>query len=242
MARPHNAEVSSIDSCDVGDAEAFGSGDDRGVNGAEREVVVLGDELDHAERVRRMERLQHEGSAAEVAEEAGLGLPAESCAKQVRNLRDHKGGDGQRTGVRLQQFEAGGVVRVVGVDVRVEWAGVDDQRDGVDSARMISSTRSEMSLRPLRPAAAALNLRRDPVVPRCASSAVRVISAMVVPRRCASWRRRASRSSESLTVVRCMGCQHTITPDGWAIGEARNERSTLPADPAVATLMGAGKN
>lgn len=85
----------------------------------------------------------------------------------------------------LQQFEARGMVRVVGVDVRIERAGVDDQSD-CDSARMISSTRSEMSLRPLRPAAAAPSLRRDPVVPRCASSAVRVISAMVVPRRCAS--------------------------------------------------------
>jgi plasmid stability protein len=44
------------------------------------------------------------------------------------------------------------------VDVRVERAGVDDQRDDADSERMISSTRSETSLRPLRPAAAAPSL------------------------------------------------------------------------------------
>lgn len=166
MPWPHHPEVPSVDGRDVGDAEAFGGGDDRGVYGAERQVAVLGDELDHAERVCRMDRLQHEGAAAEVAEEAGFCLPAQSRLKQVRDLRDDEGGDDERTGVRLQQFEAGSVVRVVGVDVRVERAGVDDQRDGADSARMISSTRSEMSLRPLRPAAAALSVRRAPPPPR----------------------------------------------------------------------------
>lgn len=147
--------------------------------------MVLGDELDHAERVCRMEGLQYEGAASEVAEEAGFCFPAESRGQQVRNLGDDERGDDEWARVRLQQFEARGMMRVVGVDVRIQRAGGDDQRDG-DSARMISSTRSEMSLRPLRPAAAAPNLRRDPVAPRCASSAVRVISAMVVPRRCAS--------------------------------------------------------
>jgi hypothetical protein len=214
VARPDNAEMPSVDGCDVGDVQAFG-GDDHGrVDRSQGEVVVLGDEFDHAEWVGRVERLEDKGAAAEVAEEARLCFPAESRGEQVGDLRDDEGGDDEWPGVRLQQFEAGSVVRVVGVYVRVERTGVDDQRDGADSARMISSTRSEMSLRPLRPAAAAPNLRRDPVVPRCASSAVRVISAMVVPRRCASWRSRASRSSESFTVVRCMGCQHTAAQDG----------------------------
>ena len=183
MAGPDDAEVPSVDGRDIGDAEAFGGGDDRGVYGAERQVVVPRDELDHAERVCRVDGLKYEGAAAEVAEEAGLCLPAEARRQQVRDFGDDEGGDDERPGVRLQQFEAGGVVRVVGIDVRVERAGVDDQCDGAISARMISSTRSEMSLRPLRPAAAAPSLRRDPVAPRCASSAVRVISAMVVPSR-----------------------------------------------------------
>ena len=74
---------------------------------------------------------------------------------------------------------------------------------------MISSIRSEMSACPLRPAPAAPSWRRAPP-PTCASSAARVTSAIVVPRRCASWRRRASRSSGSLTVVRFTGCQHTM--------------------------------
>jgi hypothetical protein len=113
-----------------------------------------------------MEGLQDEGACAEVAEKAGLCFPSESRGEQVCDLGDDERGDDERPGVGLEQFEAGSVVRVVGVDVRVERTGVDDQRDGADSARMISSTRSEMSLRPLRPAAAALSVRRAPPLPR----------------------------------------------------------------------------
>jgi hypothetical protein len=150
---------------DISYAEAFGCGNDGRVDRAERQVVVLRNQLDHAERISGVDGLQHERTAGEVAEEAGLGLPAESRGKQVDDLGDDQGRDEQRPGMRFQQLTAGGVMRVVCVDVRVERAGVDDQRDG-DSARMISSTRSEMSLRPLRPAAAALSVRRAPPLPR----------------------------------------------------------------------------
>ena len=46
---------------------------------------------------------------------------------------------------------------IVGIDVGVEGPGVDDQRDGAISEARISSIRSETSLWPLRPLAAALN-------------------------------------------------------------------------------------
>lgn len=197
-----------VDCCDLGFAEALGCRDDRRVDRSERQVVVLRHQLDHAERVSRVDGFEHERAGGEIAEEAGFSLPAEARAEEVGDLGDDERGNDEGAGVRLQQFEARRMVRVVRVDVRIERAGVDDQRDGADSARMISSTRSEMSVRPLRPAAAAPSRRRSPP-PRCASSALRVISAMVVPRRCASWRRRASRSSGSFTVVRTMGCQHT---------------------------------
>jgi hypothetical protein len=74
----------------------------------------------------------------------------------------------------------------------VQRAGVDGQRDCATSPAMISSIRSEMSCRPLAPAPAARSRRR----PRGASSSVsiasRVSSETVTPRRCASWRNRAS--------------------------------------------------
>lgn len=47
------------------------------------------------------------------------------------------------------------MVPVVGVDVGVERPGVDQDRYLATSAARISSIRSEMSSRPLRPAAAA---------------------------------------------------------------------------------------
>ncbi|MGH3328514.1 MAG: hypothetical protein ACRDPT_12085 [Streptomycetales bacterium] len=99
---------------------------------------------------------------------------------------DHLGDDQCRDegpGMRLQQRNAGTVVAVVGVDVGVERPGVDDDGYGVTSVRKISSMRSDTSVRPLRPAAAAPR-RRGP--PRCASIASRVSSEMVRSRRAAS--------------------------------------------------------
>jgi len=106
--------------------------------------------------------------------------------------------------MRFEQVEARGVMLVVAIDVCVERAGIDDQSDEPTSLARISSIRSEMSERPLAPAPAARSRR----FPRGAASSVsiasRVSSDTVVPRRSASWRSRASRSSGSLTVVRCM--------------------------------------
>jgi len=48
------------------------------------------------------------------------------------------------------------------------------------------------------------------LAPRCVSIASRVRSDTLVPRRAASWRSRASRSSGSLTVVLFMVCQHSL--------------------------------
>jgi hypothetical protein len=104
----------------------------------------------------------------------------------------------------LEKFEARLVVSIVSIDVGVERSGVDDQRDEPNSAARISSIRSEISVRPLAPAPAARSRLRPVRPPRCASIASLVISEIVVPRRCASWRRRASRSSGNFTVVRIM--------------------------------------
>lgn len=118
-------------------------------------------------------------------------------------------GEDQRTEVCLQELDALDVVRVVRVEIRVEGAGVDYERDRAPpSAARISSMRSETSLRPLWTAPAADSLRLRPPTNR-ASRASRVISLIVDPRRRASCRSRASSSSGILTVVRFMICQHT---------------------------------
>ena len=151
-----------------------------------------------------MQRLDREAAAGEVAEEANLGLPAQPSCDQVDDLGDDERGEDEGAWVGFEQLQAGRVMGVVGVDVGVEGPGVEDQRDGAISEARISSIRSETSLWPLRPLAAALRRRRSPA-PRCCSSAVRVTSAIVTPRRSASWRSRASRSSGSFTVVRRIG-------------------------------------
>ena len=54
-----------------------------------------------------------------------------------------------------EEFKRLVMVSVVGVDVGVERPGVDQDRYFATSAARISSIRSEMSSRPLRPAPAA---------------------------------------------------------------------------------------
>ena len=106
----------------------------------------------------------------------------------------------------FEQFKCCNVVGVVGIDVGVERSGVDDDCPyRSTSVARISSMRSETSLRPLRPAPAAPRRRLfDGLLPRYASRASRLMSAMVVPRRAASCRSRASSASGILTVVRFM--------------------------------------
>lgn len=102
----------------------------------------------------------------------------------------------------FKKLEARPLVLIVSIDVGEERPGVDDQSDEPNSAAKISSIRSEMSVRPLAPAPAARSRLRPARTPRCASMASLVSSEIVVLRRCASWRKRASRSSDSFTVVR----------------------------------------
>jgi hypothetical protein len=90
--------------------------------------------------------LDRKAAGSEIAEEADLRLPAQPSFDQVGDLGDDEGGNDKRAGMGLEQLQAGGVVGVVGVDVGVEGAGVEDQRDGAISAARISSIRSETSL------------------------------------------------------------------------------------------------
>jgi len=92
----------------------------------------------------------------------------EAGSQQVRRLGDDQLRHYERARVRLQEIEALGVVSVVRVHIGVQRPGVDDQGDPATSAARISSIRSEISERPLRPAAAASRRRRPPVRPRCA--------------------------------------------------------------------------
>ena len=74
-------------------------------------------------------RLEHETSAGEVAEESDLSLPTQPRADQIGDLGDHEGRYDERPGVGLEELCAGSVMGIVSVDVRVQRAGIDNQRD-----------------------------------------------------------------------------------------------------------------
>lgn len=202
--RLHDGEVASIDRCDVADTESLGGSDHRCVDGSEGQISVLRHEFSDAHPVRRRDWFDDEIAGGEVSEKPDLGLDPEARPEQVDDLGDHQGRNDQRPRVGFEQVETRVVVTVVAVDVGVQRPGIDDQRDEPTSLARISSMRSEMSERPLAPAPAARNRRLPCGAARSVSIASLVSADTVTPRLSASCRSRASRSSGSLTVVRCM--------------------------------------
>ncbi len=210
MRWSHDREVAAIERRHLGEVETFRCGDDGRVDGSERQISVVGDELGNSQPIASGDRLGEEAPRSEVTEEADLGIRPESGLDEARHLGDDENGNEERPGMLLEKLKALGMVAVVCVDVGVQGPGVDQQRYGRTSARRISSIRSDTSERPLAPAPAAISLRRPLWEPRYSSMASLVTSEMVVARRSASWRRRASNSSGSFTVVLFMVCQHTL--------------------------------
>lgn len=184
--RSHNGEVSAIKRGDVSDAESFGCCDHRSVGCAEREIAIARDEFCDPQPVAGHDRLRKQVACREVSEETHLGIDAKACAEEVGDLGDDECGNDERTRVCLEQFQAGGMMSVVAIDVCVEGPCVDDQCDGGTSLARISSMRSEMSSRPLAPAPAASSRRLPRWVPSRFSIASRVSSETVLPRRSAS--------------------------------------------------------
>jgi hypothetical protein len=167
MVGAYDGEVAPVDSRDLGDAQALGRGDDRRIDGAQRQVAVARDQLGDPQPVRDRYWLNSERATGEIAEEADLRLGPEASREQMDDLGDDERRDDERARVSLQQLECGIVVSVIGVDVGVERSGVDDERSyRATSAARISSMRSETSLRPLCPALAAPSRRRVDGPPR----------------------------------------------------------------------------
>jgi hypothetical protein len=104
MPRGDDAEVAAIERRDFGGVEPFRRGDYRGVDSAERQVAVLGDQLRDADGVAGVQRLDREAAAGEIAEEANLGLPAQPGFDQVGDLGDDERRDDERPWVGLEQL------------------------------------------------------------------------------------------------------------------------------------------
>jgi hypothetical protein len=160
-------EVPPVDGRDLGHAQALGRGDDRRIDGAQRQIAVSRDQLGDPQPVRGGDRFDGECARRQVTQKADFRLCSEASRKQIDDPGDDERRDDKRAGVSFEQLERGVVVSVIGVDVGIERPGVDDERGYcATSAARISSIRSETSLRPLRPAAAAPNRRRMDGCPR----------------------------------------------------------------------------
>ncbi len=117
-------------------------------------------ELGDSEPVGRGHWLDSEITAGKVAQEPDLGVGPEARSDQMDDLGDHQRRNDQVLGVVEQQGKAGFMMSIVSVDIGIKGARINYQCDGETSLARISSMRSEMSERPLRPAPAAPSLRR----------------------------------------------------------------------------------
>lgn len=145
VAGPNDAEVPAIECRDLDKVQALGGRDDRGVDRTEWEVAVAGGELGDAQPVTGEDGFGPQRAGGEIAEEADLCDDAEPCCDEVGDFADDEDRDEQRTGVGLEELPALDVVAVVGIDVGVERAGIDQERDVPISSARISSMRSETS-------------------------------------------------------------------------------------------------
>jgi hypothetical protein len=98
--------MAMVEGGDVGDANSFGGGDHGRIHGAQREIVVAGDEFGDPEQVSCVDGLEGEVPGGKVAKESDLGLPAEAPGEQVGDLRDDEARDEQWAGMGLEQLKA----------------------------------------------------------------------------------------------------------------------------------------
>jgi len=153
-------EMSPVECGDRSLVESFGGSYYGCVDRPQWQIAVLMDELGDAEPVGRSDRFDSQVAACEVAQEANLGVGAEPSPDEIDDLGDHQRRYNEWLGVVEKECEAGFMMAIVGVDIGVKRASIDYECDCETSLARISSMRSEMSERPLRPAPAAPSLRR----------------------------------------------------------------------------------
>lgn len=156
MAGAYDGEVASVDGRNLVDKQSFCRGHNGCVHRTQRQISITCDKFGDSEPVRGSHRFDAECAVSEIAQESDLSVRAEASTQQVDHLGDDKRRDDQRAGMRLQQPERRSMMGIIGVDIRIQRAGIDDNRGYCPtSAARISSMRCEMSEWPLRPALAA---------------------------------------------------------------------------------------
>jgi hypothetical protein len=119
---PEVAAVKGRDRCRV---KPLRRGDDRGVDGAKRQVAVGADELGDPFDIGGMELFDQQVPGGERAENADLGLPAQSGGGQLHDLGDAENRNDQRTRIAVEELRAGRVMVVLDVEIREQRSRVD---------------------------------------------------------------------------------------------------------------------
>ena len=145
VVRSHDAEVPSVERRDSGHIEAFCQGDDRCIDGAQRQISIGVHQFGDAKPIAGSYWFGDQVARGDITQETHLGCGAQASSHQVGHLGDHQGGNDQRPGMAQEQLEAGCVMPVVCVDIGKQRTRIDDQRDDVTSLARMSSMRSEMS-------------------------------------------------------------------------------------------------
>lgn len=182
VGRLDHSEVSPIECGDHASANSLARGDDRSVDRTKGKVSVGCDQLRNSKPIGWGNVFGHQLARRQIAEEAHLGVRADSSPQQVGDLRDDQDRHQDWPRVVLKKSPAPAVLGIISVICRVQRSGVGDQW-AANSDFRISSIRCETSFLPLRPAGPS---RRLPPSTRCVSMAWRVSSDTVIPRRSAS--------------------------------------------------------
>ena len=115
-----------------GDAQAFGHGDDAGVDRAKAEVGVGLDQLGHARPVRIDHLDSFDLTGVKRTKEAGLGCRTQAGLDQPRRLDDDWNDDDKPfCGIRVEHLCTVAMARIIGIGRAVDHAGVHDDHPWV---------------------------------------------------------------------------------------------------------------
>lgn len=120
MSWSYNGKVPPIQRCHLQDTEPLTGRYDGSVDGAQRKISILPNQLCDTQPVRRRNRVGRKGSGREVTEEPDFGLGPEAGLEQVGNLCDDQSRDYQRPLVGRQQIQACLVVAIILIHEGIE--------------------------------------------------------------------------------------------------------------------------
>jgi hypothetical protein len=111
--------MTSIERCDGAEAKPLGGSDYRCIDGTQWQVGIAGHQLGHSQPVLRLDLELDKSATGQIAEETDLGRGSQAGSHEVGDLSDRQDGHEYWPRVIADQLECGGVMLVVGIDIRV---------------------------------------------------------------------------------------------------------------------------